>query len=96
MEWFSVKILRSRKRLGLKEIETPSMEVAESAIIEILNDHLSLDFSIKEDALKKVVYVYKDANQRKLLLFYQFDKQIGMEKISVEILRKRGNKEKKG
>lgn len=80
-----MKILQFRKRLGLKEIEAPSLEVAESSLIEILCDYLNLNFSVSKNDLKKCIYIFKDANQRKLLLFFQPVPDRESEKLSIEI-----------
>jgi hypothetical protein len=88
METFSVRILHSRKRLGIKGIEAPSIDVAEASLIEILCDYLNPFLSRSSDTLKKSVYVIKDKQIRKLFLFMQIQANAQPEKFTLEICRK--------
>jgi hypothetical protein len=63
MEIFKVKILQTRRRLGIKEITAPSIEVAESSITEILKQHFNL-----ETISEKVLYLNRTPFERKLKL----------------------------
>lgn len=63
METFEVKILQMRRRIGVKEITAPSIEVAESYITQLLKQHLDLE-AISE----KVLYLHRSNSERKLKL----------------------------
>jgi hypothetical protein len=63
METFEVKILQTRRRLGIKEISAPSIEAAESSITELLKQYLNL-----EAIAEKIFYINKTSSERKIKL----------------------------
>lgn len=74
METFEVKILQTRKRLGIKEIEAPSIEEAEIYLLKLLCDF----FETRLDSCLKY-YRLKSESERKLILL------INCNRIAVEI-----------
>jgi hypothetical protein len=63
METFEVKILQTRRRLGIKEISAPSIEVAESSITELLKKYLGF-----AALSSKVIYINRTPFERKFKL----------------------------
>jgi hypothetical protein len=63
METYEVKILQMRRRLGIKEISAPSIEVAEFSITKLLKQYLGF-----EAFNEKVIYLIRTQHERKIKL----------------------------
>jgi hypothetical protein len=61
MESFEVKILHMRKRIGIREVAAPSIELAEFSIIQLLKQYFGF-----ENLPVKIIYYNSTLCERKL------------------------------
>lgn len=74
MESFKVKILQNRKRLGIKEISAPSLDIAECSLIEILSNYF-------KSAFPELIYLSKERDEIKMKMILKDTK------LSIHIYR---------